>query len=152
MPTRASDHKPETIKRGMAVRPGMKFPYPSGTKWRMFSGIKNKYLDPTNVSKDEHELLGAAMPQLKSEIRPQKSSNHMHFAKGNDVALTFAMACNKMCREWEAVSNDLTNKGREYLEHTNTRDDTYKLRGDIYTWAHMVNVSPSSSVNDIPPQ
>ena len=94
----------------------------------MLSGIKNKYLNPTNVAKDEHELLGAAMAQLKPEIRLPKSSNHMHFAKGNDVALTFAMACNKMCRKWGAVSNDLTNKEHGYLAHTDTRDAKYKLR------------------------
>ena len=83
------------LARGMAVRPNMKFPYPSSTKWRMFTGIKNKYLNPTNVVKNKHRLLEATMAQLKSEIRPQKSDNHMHFAKANDVALTFAMACNK---------------------------------------------------------
>ena len=72
------------LARGMAVRLGMKFPYPSGTKWRMFTGIKNKYLNTTNVVKNEHELLEAAMAQLKSEIRPQNSGSHMHFAKAND--------------------------------------------------------------------
>jgi hypothetical protein len=139
------------LARGMAVRPGMKFPYPSGTKWRMFSGIKNKYLNPTNADRNEHELLEAAMAQMKSEIRPQKSSNHMHFAKANDVALTFAMACNKMCRKWKAVSKDLTTKEREYLKHTNTRDDRHEPCGDISARAHMVSTLLSSSVNDISP-
>ena len=60
----------------------------------MFSGIKK--INPTNVVRNEHEFLKAIMAQLKSEIRPQKSCNHMHFAKVNDVALTVAMACNKM--------------------------------------------------------
>ena len=112
------------LARGMAVRPNMKFPYPSGTKWRMFTGIKNKYLNPTNVVKNEHRLLEATMAQLKSEIRPQKSGNHMHFAKANDVALTFAMACNKMCRRWDAVSKDFTKKEREHMAHT--KGYTYK--------------------------
>ena len=84
----------------------------------MFTGIKNKYLNPTNVVKNEHRLLEATMAQLKSEIRPQKSGNHMHFAKANDVALTFAMACNKMCRRWDAVSKDFTEKEREHMAHT----------------------------------
>ena len=83
------------LARGMAVRLGMKFPYPSGTKWRMFTGIKTKYLNPTNVVKSEHRLFGATIAQWKSEIRPQKPCNRMHFAKANDVALSFAMVCNK---------------------------------------------------------
>ena len=53
-----------------------------------------------------------------------------------------------MYREWNAVSNDLTNKEHERLDHTNARDDGHKLHGDIYARAHMANVFPSSSVDD----
>ena len=130
------------LTRGMTVRPGMKLPYPLGTKWRMFTGIKNKYLNPTNVVKTEHELLEAAMAQLKSEIRPQKSGNHMHFAKANDVALTFARACNKVCTRWKAVSKDLTKEERERMVHTkpsHERGDKRVPRGDVYARAHMVD-------------
>ena len=142
------------LARGIAVRPGLKFPYPSGTKWRMFTGIQNKYLNPTNVVKKEHELLEAAMAQLKSEIRPQKSGSHMHFAKANDVTLAFDMACNKMCKGWKAVSKDLTKKEREHMVHTkpfHERGDEREPRRDVYARAHMANVLPSSSVDDISP-
>ena len=68
--------------------------------------------------KNRHEELSPEIITQKSEIRPQKSGNHMHFAKANDVALTFAMACNKMCRRWEAVSKGLTENEREHMVHT----------------------------------
>ena len=113
---------------GWASTPKGGFPYPSGTKWRMFTWIKNKYLNPTNVVKNEHRLVEATMAQLQSEIRPQKSGNHMHFAKANDVALTFATACHKTCRKWNAVSKDVTTKEREHMAHTKTpRAKSYTL-------------------------
>ena len=77
-----------------------------------------------------------------------KSGNHMHFAKTNDVALTFAMACNKMCRRWGAVSKVMTEKEREHMVHTkppHERGGEREPFGDVYARAHMVNVLPPSS-------
>jgi hypothetical protein len=77
----------------------------------------------------------------------------MHFAKANDVALTFAMACNKMCRRWKAVSKD-SKEEREHMVHTkpsHERGGERKPFGDVYARAHMVNVLPSSSTDDISP-
>ena len=137
------------LARGMAVRPGMNFPYPSGTNWRIFTGIKNKYLNPTNVVKSERRLLEATMAQLKLEILPQKSGNHMHFAKANDVALTFAMACNKMCRKWNAVSKDMTTREREHMAHTKP-PQCEPCKG-VYARAPMASILPSSSVDGVSP-
>ena len=89
------------------------------------------------------------MVQLKSEIRPQKSGNHMHFAKANDVALTFAMACNKICRRGDAVSKDIAKKEHEHMAHT--KPPQCEPCKDVYARAHVANILPSSSVDDVSP-
>jgi hypothetical protein len=52
------------------------------------------------------------------------------------------------------VSKDLTEKEREHMVHTkppHERGGEREPFGDVYARAHMVNVLPSSSVDDISP-
>ena len=56
-----------------------------------------------------------------------------------------------MYREWNAVSNALTNKEHERLNHTNAHGNGHRMHGDLYARAHMANVFPSSSVDDESP-
>ena len=56
------------LARGMAVRPGMNFPYPSGTKSKMFTGIKTKYLNPTFHYKHT-SMLSSGRVDMRMHIR-----------------------------------------------------------------------------------
>ena len=52
------------------------------------------------------------------------------------------------------MSKDLTEKEREHMVHTKPPHERGGERGpfgDVYARAHMVNVLPSSSVDDISP-
>ena len=136
------------MARGNAVRMNMKFPYPSGSKWRMFTDNKNKYLNPKTRS-TEDELLEATLAQLKLEIRPQKSSEHMHFAKASDYGRTFGVNCVRQCKEWRKMHMEEACMEKRPSDGLSSFDRKLNSVGDVYARANMVNEYKSSSTQQI---